>query len=400
MAKKNPNNLHRLVELVKLMKAAVRDPRVQGRSKHLLIDIIVITICAVLCAAESISEIEDFAVERESWLRKHLKLPNGIPSHDTISRVLSIIDTNQMQIAFSQWTLNQGMARAKSLSLDGKCSKGTERSFNRGKQALKIVSAYAHDLGLSLVESTVDKGSEIDAALACIELLDLKGVLVQVDAGIGVHRVVTEVRNKKGDYLVPLKANQWHSQDEVEKYLEKRKSRVKTAQTEEESAHGRGERRSCALLSIGKMSEKFQMQWPDAKTIFSITRERVEEDKRYVLQETGQDKKQTYRLNDSDLKYSIEVIHYVSSRKLTAAQALKEVRSHWGIENKVHWVLDVAFREDDWAVRSKSLAQKLSLIRKIALNIVRQTPGKGGIRRRMKRASWNVEHLEAMIFKF
>ena len=185
-----------------------------------------------------------------------------------------------------------------------------------------------------------------------------------------------------------------------EKCLEKRKSGVKTAQTEEESAHGRGERRSCALLSIGKMSEKFQVQWPDAKTIFSITRERVEEDKRYVLQETGQDKKQTYRLNDSDLKYSVEVIHYVSSRKLTAAQALKEVRSHWGIENKVHWVLDVAFREDQWAVRSKSLAQKLSLIRKIALNIVRQTPGKGGIRRRMKRASWNVEHLEAMIFKF
>ena len=215
MARKSSENLHRLVELVKLMKATIRDPRVQGRSKHLLIDIIVITICAILCAAESVSEIEDFAVERESWLRKYLKLPNGIPSHDTFSRVLSIIDTKQMQVAFSQWTLSQGVARAKSLSLDGKCSKGTERGFNRGKQALKTVSAYAHDLGLSLVESSVDDGSEIDAALACLELLDLKDVLVQVDAGIGVHRVVTEVRDKKGDYLVPLKSNQWHSRDEV-----------------------------------------------------------------------------------------------------------------------------------------------------------------------------------------
>jgi predicted transposase YbfD/YdcC len=400
MAKKNPNNLHRLVELVKLIKTTVHDPRVQGRSKHLLIDIIVITICAVLCAAESVSEIEDFAVERESWLRKYLQLPNGIPSHDTFSRVLSIVDTKQMQIAFSRWTLAQGVVRTKSISLDGKCSKGTERSFNRGKQALKIVSAYAHDLGLSLVESSVEGGSEIDAALACLELLDLKGILVQVDAGIGVHRVVSEVRNKRGDYLVPLKSNQWHSRDEVETCLEKRKSRLNTAQTEDEGAHGRDERRSCALLTIGKMSETFQTQWPDAKTIFSVTRERVEDDKRYVIQQTGEDKKQSYRLNNNDLKYSVEVIHYVSSRKLNAAQALKEVRSHWGIENKVHWVLDVAFREDNWAVRSKSLAQKLSLIRKIAFNIVRQTPGKGGIRRRMKRASWNVEHLESMIFNF
>ncbi len=399
MEKRNPNNLHRLAELVSLMKATIRDPRVQGRSKHLLIDIIVITICAILCAAESVAEIEDFAVEREDWLRKYLRLPNGIPSHDTFSRVLSIIDTKQMQAAFTQWTLGNGVLRAKSISLDGKCSKGTERSFNRGKQALKIVSTYAHDLGLSLVESSAEGVGEIDAALACLELLDLKGVLVQVDAGIGVHKVVSEVRSKKGDYIVPLKSNQWHSRDEAQAYLETRRAKAKVAQTED-SARGRDERRSCQILSVGKMSEKFHQQWPDAKSIFSITRERVVDDKRYVIQETGKDNKQSYRLNDNDLKYSIEVIHYVSSRKLTASQALKEVRTHWGIENKVHWVLDVAFREDNWAVRAKSLAQKLSLIRKIALNVVRQTPGKGGIRRRMKRASWNVEHLEAMIFKF
>lgn len=398
MAKKN-TNLQHFVELVKVIKANVRDPRVPGRSKHLLMDIIIITVCAILCGAEGVAEIEDYAIDRERWLRKYLKLPNGIPSHDTFSRVLSIIDTKQMQIAFSQWAQRLKKGSAKSISLDGKCLKGTERSFNRGKQALRIVSAYAHDLGLSLVEASTEEGGEIGATLACLEMLDLKGVLVQVDAGIGVHKVVCEIRNKKGDYLVPLKSNQWFSRDEAEACLERQESKIKIAQTEE-SSRGRDERRSCKLLSIGKMSEKFDQQWPNAKSIFSITRERVEDDKRYVIQETGKDGKQSYRLNDNDLKYSIEVVYYVSSRKLSPEQALKEVRSHWGIENKVHWVLDVAFREDHWAVRSKSLSQKLSLIRKMALNIVRQTPGRGGVRRRMKRASWNEDLLEALIFKF
>lgn len=396
---KKSTNLHRLVELVTIMKSAIRDPRVQGRSRHLLIDIIVITICAVLCGAESVSEIEDFAIDREEWLRKYLKLTNGIPSHDTIGRVLSIIDASQMQCAFAQWAQGLKKGAVKRISLDGKCTKGTERIFNRGKQALKTVSAYAHDLGLSLVEASTEQGGEISATLACLDLLDLKGVLVQVDAGIGVNSVVVEIKNKKGDYLVPLKSNQWLYRNEVQACIESSKAKLQTAELEG-SAHGRDERRTCKLLLASKMSEKFNQQWPHAKSIFSITRERVEDDKRYVIQETGKDSKQSYRLNDNDLKYSVEEVYYVSSRKLTADQALKEVRSHWAIENKVHWVLDVAFREDHWTVRSKKLAQKLSIIRKIALNIIRQTPGKGGVRRRMKRASWNQEYLETLMFNF
>ena len=146
------------------------------------------------------------------------------------------------------------------------------------------------------------------------------------------------------------------------------------------------------------MSEKFQTQWPDARTIFSITRGRVETDKRAVIQESGKDGKQSYRVNDSDLKYSEETMFYVSSRKLTPKQALVETRKHWGIENKVHWVLDVAFREDSWMVRAKRLAQTLSLVRKIALNIIRLSKADGSVRVRMKRAAWNNEFLEKLLF--
>lgn len=397
MAKKSvsANQLNELIECFK----SIRDPRVKGRSKHLLIDIIVISVCAVLCGAEGIYEIAQYGSSKEIWFKKYLKLPNGIPSHDTFARVLSLLDSAEIEKVFAEWTrevLNAGES-TRTISLDGKFCAGTERSFNRGKKPLGTVSAYSHELGLSLVEAEAIDGSEIDGAMACLEILDVKDLLVTVDAGIGIKKVVQKINDKGGDYLVPLKANQWFYRDEVAEALESRKNKVQTFETEE-SAHGRDERRTCRVLMAKDMSDRFNTQWPDVKVIFSITRERIEDDKRYFIQETGKDGKQSYRKNVDDLKYAVETVHYVSSRKLTAKEALFETRKHWGIENKLHWVLDVAFREDNWTVRTKSLARSLSLLRKIALNLIRKSKTKGSVRVRMKKAAWSDDFLEELLF--
>lgn len=390
-------SIDQLNELIECFKS-VKDPRVQGRSKHLFIDIIVISVCAILCGAEGITDIEVFSVSKRDWLEKHLELPNGIPSYDTIARVLSIVNAEELEKAFLTWiesiTSDQ---QTKRISIDGKCSNGTERRFRPGTGPLKIVSVYSHDLNLSLVEKRSDEVGETEAAISCLEMLELKDVLVSVDAGIGNHKVVERIREKEGHYLVPLKANQHVSRNEVENELELNKVNIKIALSDE-VGHGRGEQRECSLLTAAQMSDKFMAKWPDAKSVFSILRLRLEEDKRYTVQETNKNGTQSYRINKDELRYNQEIMYYVSSKKMTAKQALIETRKHWEIENKVHWVLDVAFREDDWSVRAKSLAKTLSLIRKIALNIIRRSNTQGSIRVRMKKAAWSEDFLEKLLF--
>jgi predicted transposase YbfD/YdcC len=394
MAKKSmsPDQLMFLAECCQ----AIKDPRVQGRSKHLMIDIIVIAVVATVCGAEGIKDIYLLALSKQEWFKKYLELPNGIPSQDTIARVLAIIDPGQLEKAFLDWVKLILGEQSKSISIDGKYSKGTERTFNRGKKPLLIVSAYSHDLGLSLVETEGVEGSEIDGAMACLDLLDLKDVFVHVDAGIGSKEVAHKIVQKGGKYILPLKGNQRLYRDEVDQRFEEQMEKAKTATTEDEN-HGRQERRSCFLLPAEKMSEKFTQQWPEAKTLFAIVRERVEDDKRYIIKDP--EAKKGFTLNNKDLKHSEQVVYYVSNENLNAKKALTEARQHWGIENKLHWVLDVAFREDQCGVRAKDLARKLSLIRKISLNIIRASKTKGSVRGRIKMAGWSNDFLDQLLFK-
>ena len=396
MAKKTLS-MDQLNELIECFES-VKEPRVANRCKHRLIDVIAIAVIGTLCGAEGIRSIYEFALMKEQWLRKYLELPEGIPSEDTVARILSIIDSSELEKAFQNWVKIIADEKTKSISLDGKYTKGTDRTFNRGNKPLLIISAYSHELGLSLVEKEGPGGSEIEGTLACLEALDLKGVMVKVDAGIGCSRVIEKVREKKGDYLIPLKANQWFARNEVADFIEKNKNSCDFFEAEEKG-RGREERRACHLLSAKKMSQKFKDQWSGVKSVFILTRERIEDDKSYVIQETGKDGKQSYRLNDNDLKYSELIVAYISSRELSAEKALLEAREHWSIENKVHWVLDVAFREDNCGVRAKALARTLSLLRKAALNIVRRSKTKGSVRGRMQKAGWSNDFLDQLLFK-
>ena len=385
-----------LSDLVHVLKE-VEDPRVEGRCKHLLIDILIITVCAVLCRAESIAEIEEFGQVKFEWLSRFLDLPHGIPSHDPIARVLYLIDPEQLELLFNQWVMSTIKGKLKTISIDGKSSKGTDRRFNGKHRPLHMVSAYSHEFGLSLCQSASKSSgnAEVEAAKECIKQLDLRNVTVLADAGLNSKKIISQIREQKGHYIVPIKTNHKRRLQELDELFT---SYTGTSSTTIDRGHARYERRKCRVLSVQKMSDRFKEKWVDAKSVFVITRKRREKDKRYVLQKTGEDGKQYYERNTGEFRESETQTYFVSSKKLTADQALVEARKHWGIENKLHWVLDVAFQEDNWTVKAKRVARNLSSVRKIALNIIRSNTSKGSIRIKMKRAGWNESFLEELVF--
>lgn len=393
-----PIDMDQLIELTEALQF-VEDPRVQGRVKHLLVDVLVIAICGVLCGAEGIYEIEMFGKAKEKWLRKFLDLPAGIPSHDTIARVMSLVNPDELERVFREWVADVlgGQKSLKSLSLDGKSSNGTERGFNKAHRPLHVVSAYSHDRGLTLcqAESKSSGLAEAEAAIDCLKALSLKGVTVMADAGIATKKVLAQVCLQQGRYVVPIKGNNKPSLTEIEEIFEKAAG-AKASQ--EDAAHGRKEKRSCEVLPSKGMSQTFKDKWPNCRTVFAIRRIRDDKDKRFFLQKTGDDGKQYYEKNDGEVKRTDVTTYYVASLDLTPDQALKEVRKHWQIENGLHWILDVAFKEDDWTVKAKKLARNLSLVRRIALNLVRSSNTKGSVRSRMKKASWSTDFLEQLLF--
>ncbi len=387
-----------LTELIECLQF-VADPRVKGRSKHLLIDVLVLSVCAILCGAEGVTEIQLFGEQKEEWLKRHLSLSSGIPSHDTIGRILSLVDQNQFEIAFTHWVQDALVKKREinTISLDGKSTNGTERGFNAKARPLHMVSAYSHELGLTLTQSESQSSgmAEGDAAIACLKVLDLKDVTVLADAGLASKKVVEQITGQNGNYLVPVKGNQRLSMQEIEREFSSKK--ISKSQTLD-LAHGREERRRCRVLPAGQLSERFLAAWPKAKTVFEMTRTRIREDKRYTLKVKQADGSFKYEKNEGDMTEKTEVTFYVTSLKLTPKQAMAEARKHWGIENKVHWILDVAFSEDEWTVRSKKLARNLSLIRKIALNLIRNSKTKGSVKGRMKKAGWSTDFLETLLF--
>jgi predicted transposase YbfD/YdcC len=377
----NQFNMDELMECF----AYVEDPRVQGRSKHLFVDIIVISICAMLCGAETCTEIELFGNQKEDWLRQYLDLPCGIPSHDTIGRTLSLVDPLQMEMAFRNWveTITKGSEKPKTISIDGKSVAGTERKFT--KHPLHLVNAYSHELGLSLfqTEATYRGTGEVEGALECLDVLDVKDVTVLADAALSVKRMTDKIREKKGHYLLPIKGNQRRSLEEIIERFDSAGKKIKRAQGSNEG-RGRSEVRICEVLPANNLSTDFFDQWRDIKTIMKVTRHRE-------LQKPSVNSTEATRKRE-------DITYYISSRELTAAEGLKEVRKHWAIENGLHWVLDIAFSEDCWRTRAKALARSLSVLRKIAFNIIRASKTTGSIRGRIKQAGWNNDFLSQLVF--
>lgn len=358
------------------------DPRVVGRCAHKLMDILVIAICAMLCGAEDFKSIAQFGRSKASFFKRLLELPNGIPSEDTFARVFSLISAKRFEACFRRWFNSLlDLSGEPHIAIDGKT---VRRSHDRkaGHRAIHIVSAYASASRLTLGQvKTEEKSNEITAIPELLEALELQGCLVTIDAMGWQKNVAAQLIEQGGDYLLALKGNQRNLAEEVEMFFETANDDAFTSIRHDycevhEKGHGREEtRRLWCSDQIEGITELSAGKWKGVKTVVMVESTRV----------VGG-------------KESLEYRYYITSRPPQAQALLKAVRSHWSIENSVHWLLDVAFREDESRVRDRVAAENLSLLRKIALNILKQDEQtKLGIKNKRLRAGWDEEYLANLL---
>jgi predicted transposase YbfD/YdcC len=357
--------------------ASLPDPRVVGRSDHKLLDIIAIAVLATICGAEGWDDFEDFGECKQTWLKTFLDLPAGIPSADTFRRVLSALDPEAFTACFVAWMQALvGLTDGKLVAIDGKTAR---RSFDRAaeRSPLHMVSAWIHQNSLTLGQVATDPDSnEITAIPKLLGMLNLRGATVTIDA-MGTQKEIAQAIVAKGaDYLLALKANQTKLYEQVAQVFSETGtgffSLVKhTVHETVEEGHGRRElRRVWTTTDLSRIDEA--SKWAGLRSITMIERER----------QVG-----------PDGEIASERHYFISSRKRTPARTMASlIRAHWSIENQCHWVLDVAFREDESRIRVGQ--QNVGLIRKVALNMLKQEKtSKRGIAARRKKAGWDNEYL-------
>lgn len=355
--------------------SSLPDPRTKEHKKeHKLIDILFITIAAVICGAEDWNDIEFYGQEKEQWLKTILELPCGIPSHDTFNRVFSLIDPMELQNCFINWVQSIAkISEGQIISIDGKrmCNSG-----EGGKKAvIHMVSAWSNENSMVLGQVKVnDKSNEITAIPALLDLLMVKGCWITIDAMGCQKDIAAKIKSKGAEYILAVKDNQEHLHDDIKDAFE----HGITEQVHEQLnvGHGRIEKRTCRIITATEWVCKCE-DWQDLQTLIEIQSERT-------IKATGA--KET------------QVRHYISSTLSTAKRFNEAIREHWGIENNLHWLLDVAFNEDNSMKRAGNAAENFSVISKIALNAIKQSELKKGVTKvsvksKRKKAGWNNEYL-------
>jgi len=363
----------------------VKDPRMERTRRHNLIDIIVTSICGCISGAEGWVEIEEFGNQRLDWLKTILELPNGIPSHDTFARVFSLLDPKHFESAFRQW-LN-GLVTASSgevIALDGKCLNGTQTLTPQRKAPFRMVSAWATKAGVILGQSKAGgKGAgELEAMFDLVESLNISGCTITTDA-LGANKdLCAKIVAKDADYVISLKKNHRDLYKVVSEAFEQ--TLPKAEFREQNIHHGRQEERKCHTLKAGILPSETKNQWPGLAAIVRVTYSRTEVDPSTAAK--------------AQFKTSHQVRYYLSSRTLTPKKAFSIIRSHWAIENKLHWALDVGFGEDGCQIRERVAAENFSILRRIALSLLNQEKTtKRSLRRKRLVAAWNRDYLSTVL---
>jgi predicted transposase YbfD/YdcC len=341
---------------------SLRDPRRQHRQRHRLLDIIVIALCAVIADADTWQEVEAFGRERRDWLAGFLGLPNDTPSHDTFERVFSHLDPVALQTCLLNWiTAIGGNPKIDHVAIDGKTLRHSG-SPARGLAALHLVSAWATEQSLSLGQVAIDdKSNEITAIPKLLELLELKGALVTIDAMGCQKEIARAIVEKGGDYVLTVKGNQEHLRDDIEAAVLKAindgvEGKDYLTHETEGDGHGRHEKRHYTVLLVPERGLRNKEQWEKLATIGVCYRER------------------TCKGVTSE-----ETVYFIGSRVMSAKEYGQVLRGHWQIENGLHWHLDVTFGEDANRVRERTEAANFSLLRKAALSLLKRNPKKQSI---------------------
>lgn len=348
----------------------ITDPRIERTREHLLQEILLIAIAAVLSGATGWNEIENYGKAKKQWLQTFLQLPGGIPSHDTFNRVFAALNPEELEQGFAAWVASLAhLSAGEVVAIDGKALRGTRQ---RGKKAIvHMVSAWANTNNLVLAQRKVeDKSNEITAIPKLLQVLELSGTVVTLDA-MGCQRsIAQQIVEQKADYILAVKENQGQLLEEIQDSF--RMLAVDAVAEEVDGGHGRVERRVCSVIGDLSLLEKAG-QWAALQTLVRIEAERFHKATAMTERETR---------------------YYISSLPPQATQLNQAVRQHWGIENKLHWVLDVAFGEDLSRKRQGHAAQNFSLLNRIALNLLkRDKTCKLGIHGKRLKAGWDNDYL-------
>ncbi len=364
---------------------AMTDPRLEHNKEHRLIDIIMLAICAVIAGADSWTDIEDFGVAKLEWFRTFLELPGGIPSHDTFGRVFSLLNPQEFQRCFADWmksvvTLTDGQV----VAIDGKTNRRTVggRTKDGLTRALHLVSAFATANGVALGQVATDqKSNEMTAIPKLLKLLNLKGCLVTTDALGCQTDIAAQIVARGGDYLLAVKGNQGKLFQDIKACFAD-ETLPHLTDVSRTTGHGRREQRTCDVLSGDVILERLRhaTNWVGLHTIVRVTSERT--------MGTG-----------PKARTSTESRYYISSDEEASAQRFqRSVREHWGIENNLHWTIDLAFREDESRIRTGHAPANLAVMRHIALNLIRSdTARKVGVRASRLKAGWNTTYLTRLL---
>jgi len=357
----------------------LEDPRVDRTKLHQLIDILVIAICAVICGADNWEEVELFGQAKEGWFKTFLELSNGIPSHDTFWRVFARLDPQQFQQSFVSWiTSVSEVTKGQVVAIDGKTLRRShDKALGRG--AIDMVSAWATENHLVLGQVKVDeKSNEISAIPELLQVLEISGCIVTIDA-LGCQKEIAKaIIAQEADYVLALKENQGRLYEDVVKlFADLEGSDFKAyAYSQDQTVnknHGRLETRTCQVIAEQQvlMQLRDAPEWKGLQSVVKV----------HARRQMGEEVTQKER-------------YFISSLASNARFLLKVVRTHWSIENELHWVLDIAFREDESRIRKDHGPENFAVLRHIALNLVKQEiTQKASIKGKRLKAGWDEAYL-------
>jgi len=357
---------------------SLNDPRILLKTAHKLIDVLVIAICAVICGADKWTQVEEFGNAHKEWLKQYLELHNGIPSHDTFGRVFAAINPEHFQKCFAGWIKDVfALTEGQVIAIDGKTLR---RSHDKksNKAALHMVHAWATANGVLLGQvKSKEKSNEITAIPELLETLMIKGCIITIDA-MGCQRKIAEkIYDCKADYVLSVKDNQGRLKQSLEKTFTIAREKNFEAMVYDyhqtiDGDHGRIETRSYYVLPLMYLFN-FKIKWKGLQSLILVENERI---------------------NKATNEKAIEKRYYISSIKYDAAKIASITRKHWSIENNLHWCLDVGFREDECRVRIGDAAENFSLVRRIALMLLKKEISfKGGIQTKRLKAAWDMSYL-------
>jgi predicted transposase YbfD/YdcC len=361
------------------------DPRVNRTKDHDLIDLLVIAVCTLLCGGESFNDMEDFGHAKLDWFKTFLTLHNGIPSHDTFNRLFAALDPKAFLDCFLRWTQSLRQAVAQEIvALDGKALR---RALNRDQSVKYIVSAWAESNGLVLGQLKVaDKSNEITALPELLRVLELSGCIVTVDAMGTQKKIAQEIIEADADYVLALKGNHETVHEEVKSLLDEAVAELKRPRPV-----GAKLSAVAARLAVLETVEKDHGRLETRRYYQSAELDWFADRSKWEgLRSVGM----VEAIREIDGQRSVERRYYLASLPLGVATFARAVRGHWGVENKVHWVLDVCFREDQSRARAGYAIENLATLRRLALNLLkREKTKKRGIKGKQLNAGWDHAYL-------